>query len=104
VERPHLPHPGLAIRYNESHAACVKTAVSIPDPLFAAAEVAAEELGVSRSALYSRALRRFLARYRQRSVTERLNSVYEHEKASADQSVLRAQWKRVRTDAEFERW
>jgi metal-responsive CopG/Arc/MetJ family transcriptional regulator len=82
----------------------MKTAVSIPDPLFAAAETAAEELGVSRSALYSRALRRFLARYRQHSVTERLNAIYEDQRASADRSLLRSQWKQQSQDGGPDEW
>jgi metal-responsive CopG/Arc/MetJ family transcriptional regulator len=82
----------------------MKTAVSIPDPLFAAAEAAAEELGVSRSALYSRALRRFLARYRHYSVTERLNAIYEDQRASADRSLLRAQWNQRLRDGGTGEW
>jgi antitoxin MazE6 len=82
----------------------MKTAVSIPDPLFAAAEAAADELGVSRSALYSRALRRFLARYRHHAVTERLNAVYGREGAPAERSLLQAQWKRHARDAGSEGW
>jgi hypothetical protein len=71
----------------------MKTAVSIPDPVFTAAEAAAEELGLSRSALYSRALRRFLARYRQHGVTDRLNAVYGEQRASAERRLLGAAWK-----------
>ena len=82
----------------------MKTAVSIPDPLFVAAEAAAEELGVSRSALYSRALRRFLARYRHHSVTERLNAIYGEQRASADQALLRTQWKRLGPGLGSEEW
>jgi metal-responsive CopG/Arc/MetJ family transcriptional regulator len=82
----------------------MKTAVSIPDAVFAAAEAAAEELGVSRSALYSRALRRFLARYRQHAVTERLDAIYEDQRASADRSLLRAQWRQRSRDGGQDEW
>ena len=39
----------------------MKVAVSIPDDLYAEADRVAEQRGVNRSALYSRALRRLLA-------------------------------------------
>jgi metal-responsive CopG/Arc/MetJ family transcriptional regulator len=38
----------------------MKTAISLPDPLFKAGEKAARRLGVSRSQLYARALRQYL--------------------------------------------
>ena len=61
----------------------MKTAVSIPDEVFEAAEQAAKKLGVSRSELYSNAVREFIERYRREYVTEKLNEVYaEHESSS----------------------
>jgi hypothetical protein len=39
----------------------VKTAISVPDPLFRRGEKAAKRLGISRSELYSKALNAFLA-------------------------------------------
>lgn len=41
----------------------MKTAVSLPNDLFAAAEALAARLGTSRSALYAAALREFVARH-----------------------------------------
>lgn len=55
----------------------VKTAVSIPDQLFADAEAAARRLGVSRSKLYARALEQFLAQQETDSVTARLDELAE---------------------------
>ena len=54
----------------------MKTAISIPDELFSAAEDAADRLGVSRSELYRRALREFLDEHDVRTVTEALDAVY----------------------------
>ncbi len=54
----------------------MKTAISIPDDLFTVAEDAAQRLGVSRSELYRRALREFLAEHDVRAVTEALDTVY----------------------------
>ena len=54
----------------------MKTAISIPDHVFEAAERLARKLGKSRSELYSRAIASYVERHRQDSVTERLNEVY----------------------------
>jgi predicted transcriptional regulator len=54
----------------------MKTAISIPDEVFEAAEDLAQKLGVSRSRLYSQAVSEFVARSRDDRVTERLNEVY----------------------------
>ena len=55
----------------------MKTAFSLPDPLFQEAEAAAKELGVSRSKLYRQALEEFLRRRRDAAVTEGINQAIE---------------------------
>ena len=55
----------------------VKTAISIPDSLFDAAEKLARRLGVSRSELFQRAMRSFLQDNKQEGITESLNIIYE---------------------------
>ena len=54
----------------------MKTAISIPDALFQAADRLAKQLGVSRSELYRRAVSVFLVNHREDGVTEALNEVY----------------------------
>ncbi len=54
----------------------MKTAISIPDPVFDAADDLADRLGLSRSALYTQAISEFLERHRSDLVTEKLNRVY----------------------------
>ncbi len=54
----------------------MKTAISLPVPLFRSAERLANRLGLTRSELYCRALRDLLARHGQSAVTEQLNAVY----------------------------
>jgi metal-responsive CopG/Arc/MetJ family transcriptional regulator len=63
----------------------MKTAISIPDPVFKSAEQLASRLRVSRSALYSKALKAFMEEHRDDLVTSRLNEVYG---ASENISVL----------------
>jgi metal-responsive CopG/Arc/MetJ family transcriptional regulator len=54
----------------------MKTAVSIPDGLFRAAESLAKRMGLSRSELYQRALATYLKRDDDQLVTRALNEVY----------------------------
>ncbi|MEO6711646.1 MAG: CopG family transcriptional regulator [Planctomycetota bacterium] len=62
----------------------MKTAVSVPDEVFEAAEELALEMGVSRSGLYARALAEYLARHGRDDVRERLDTVYAHAKSGVD--------------------
>lgn len=62
----------------------MKTAISIPDPLFNAAEEAARRLDISRSELFARALEEYLAARREEDITQRLNEVYAEEPAKID--------------------
>lgn len=64
----------------------MKTAVSIPDPVFNAAEQVSKRLGVSRSRLYTMAIERMVNRERSRDVREALDAVY----AKADSRLDRA--------------
>lgn len=57
----------------------MKTAISLPDPLFEAAEQLARQLGKSRSQLYAEALREYLERRRDEDITRRLNEIYDAE-------------------------
>jgi hypothetical protein len=54
----------------------MKTAISIPDNLFLAAERLAGRLGISRSELFQKAMRSFLDQHGSEGVTEKLNAVY----------------------------
>jgi metal-responsive CopG/Arc/MetJ family transcriptional regulator len=57
----------------------MKTAISIPDHVFQAAEELARRLGVSRSLLYSSAVAEFIEANRSKGVTELLDQVYSNE-------------------------
>ena len=70
----------------------MKTAISIPDDVFEAADLAARELGVSRSELYVKAVREYLMHHSADDVTERLNAVHEEGKDEGlDPSLVRLQ-------------
>ncbi|MBA1446707.1 MAG: hypothetical protein FE835_17750 [Gammaproteobacteria bacterium] len=57
----------------------MKTAISIPDPVFQAAEGLAQRLGISRSQLYSKAVSEFTKSHKNQNFTEKLNSIYSDE-------------------------
>jgi len=77
-------------RYNPSYTiTLMKTAISIPNDVFEAAEKLARRLGVSRSQLYTNAVSEFLRRHFSDEVTEKLNGIYDKESSELD-SVSRA--------------
>jgi metal-responsive CopG/Arc/MetJ family transcriptional regulator len=60
----------------------MKTAVSLPDELFDAADSLAKRLGVSRSELYASALESYLRSHRDERITETLDQVYGEESST----------------------
>lgn len=66
----------VASGYEQSYTQAMKTAVSIPDPVFDAAEQVSKRLGMSRSRLYTMAIERMLKRERSRGVREALDAIY----------------------------
>jgi metal-responsive CopG/Arc/MetJ family transcriptional regulator len=68
----------------------MKTAVSIPDDLFAQAERFAKRAKRSRSRLYSDAVREYLAHHDPEAITAALNRVYGEEDAGLDPAVRAA--------------
>ena len=61
----------------------MKTAISIPDPLFAAAERVSKRLGISRSELFQCAVKAFLREHKDEGLTEALDKVYGPDKREA---------------------
>lgn len=70
----------------------MKTAISIPDSLFAEAERAAASMGVSRSQLYARALKRLLESRRDEEITRRLDEVYDETRGELDDGIAKIQF------------
>ncbi|MEW6744984.1 MAG: ribbon-helix-helix protein, CopG family [Planctomycetota bacterium] len=60
----------------------MKTAISLPDAMFHAADRMARRLGISRSELFQRAVQQYLGSRRQAELTEALNQVYAAEPSS----------------------
>lgn len=55
----------------------MKTAISLPDPLFEEADALAARLGKSRSQLYAEAIAHYVARFDAETVTDQMNQVLE---------------------------
>lgn len=68
----------------------MKTAISLPDALFQAAERQATRSKKSRSQLYADALAEYLSRHAPEEVTEAMNRVVDHVDESRDPFVLAA--------------
>lgn len=87
---------GLDAWYNPSYTLYVKTAISIPDPIFAAAEKVAAELAMSRSELYSKAVADFVSAYSSEAITEKINEVLATEPVELDPVLSRMQQEALR--------
>jgi hypothetical protein len=74
----------------------MKTAISIPDPLFQAAEDLAHRL--ARSELYTRAIELFVKRHRRSGVREALDRVYSREPSGLDPLLAAVQAASIGTE------
>ena len=78
----------------------MKTAISIPDEVFDAAEELSKRLKVSRSKLYSTAISVYVHKHRNKAITDALNKIYAKERSSIDPIVGIMQ----RTSLPKEKW
>ena len=69
----------------------MKVAISVPDPVFDAAEQLAGQLKVSRSQLYTEALSSYLGQRGAIAVTEKLNAIYGSESSKVEKALADAQ-------------
>ena len=69
----------------------MKVAISVPDPVFQAAERFAKERGIPRSQLFTEALKEYLDQHGADAITARLDRVYESESSALDQPLIQAQ-------------
>ena len=69
----------------------MKTAISIPNDIFVSAEQLAKRLNMSRSELYTCAIKQYVAECRHTGVKEKLDEVYASDCGAIDPAVLHAQ-------------
>ncbi|WP_427159230.1 ribbon-helix-helix domain-containing protein [Aliinostoc sp. HNIBRCY26] len=70
----------------------MKTAISLPDSVFEEAEALAQQLGLSRSELYTKALQAYLKKYNSSQILHKLNQVYSQESSDIDPVLARMQF------------
>lgn len=69
----------------------MKVAISLPDPVFLAAERLARRMRVSRSQLYATALGEYVAEHDDARVTEQLDAVYDANASMLDAGLATVQ-------------
>jgi len=69
----------------------MKTVISLPDSLFEEAETLAQQLGLSRSELYAKALQAYLKKCNRDRLLLKLNQVYAQEPSKLDPVMERLQ-------------
>lgn len=81
----------FASRLYQGYAISMKTAISIPDALFRAADRAAKRQKVSRSRFYARAVWAYLKTQQAKGVKEAMDAAYATEESSLDPVIARMQ-------------
>ena len=76
----------------------MKTAISIPDPIFQSAEIMAQHLAISRSELFTKAISEYLEAHKYQDVTESLNQVYTENPFSLDKKLTEMQFDSIEKD------
>jgi metal-responsive CopG/Arc/MetJ family transcriptional regulator len=69
----------------------MKTAISIPDDVFQAAEELSKRLGMSRSELYAKAVATFVKSHKGTRVKETLDAIYGTEDSRLDPALMALQ-------------
>ena len=73
----------------------MKTAISIPNPIFEAAEEMAHRQGVSRSEFFTTAVSDYMRTHKYYNITEALNQVYSQTRASVDEELASMQMRSI---------
>ncbi len=73
----------------------MKTAISIPDKLFLAADQYAKNHGFSRSNLYAKAVAQFLEQHPTDYITKQLNEVYPTESSKLNKNLSTMQFNTI---------
>jgi metal-responsive CopG/Arc/MetJ family transcriptional regulator len=69
----------------------MKTAISVPDDVFARVERFARRNKMSRSAVFAAAAEEYVQHHQRNGVTERLNELYAKERSSLDPALAKLQ-------------
>lgn len=82
----------------------MKTAISLPDELFARVDHTAKQLGMARSKLFARAVEEYIAHHEHKNLSERIDAVIEQEDPGLDPLLSRLQAQSIVSEANDEPW
>ena len=69
----------------------MKTAISLPDPIFYAAERLCSRHRIPRSRFYAMAIKRLVDEFERSEITDKLNEIYSQESSAIDPALVRVQ-------------
>jgi metal-responsive CopG/Arc/MetJ family transcriptional regulator len=76
----------------------MKTAISIPDAIFKEAEKFAHRTGISRSQLFTNAVKEYLKEHQNQTVTKKLDEIYSEESSRLDSGDQKLQFASIPED------
>ena len=82
----------------------MKTAISLPDRIYFEAEETAQNLGISRSALYLNALSEYLKKNSRKNITQKLNEVYNDDYYNEFEPISNAALESIRELTKNDTW
>ena len=82
----------------------MKTAISLPDTVYFAAEQTAQYMGISRSALYVNAISEYLKTNNRKYITQKLNEVYNDDYYDEFEPVSNAALENIRELTKNDTW
>ena len=83
--------PQVVRQYNLRYTPVMKTAISLPDSLFHAADTFASRAGMSRSELFRKAVSDYMELHRHDHVKETLDAIYADEPSHIDETLMKMQ-------------
>jgi hypothetical protein len=97
----HMYHEkcGFDNGYTYCYTITMKTAISISDEVFQEAEQTAQQLGLSRSRMYSMAIVEFIQSHNPDAITAKLNEVYSTVDSRLDDDLIQANYDLLSQDA-----
>jgi len=82
----------------------MKTAISLPDVVYFEAEETAQNLGISRSALFLNALTEYLKKNSRKNITQKLNEVYNDDYYKEFEPISNAALESIRELTKNDTW
>jgi len=82
----------------------MKTAISVPDDLFEKVEELSEELHLSRSRIFTEAVRDFISRRKNEKILQALNRVYSEAETEQETTLRKQSKKHYARKLKAEKW